>query len=117
LPKELPSFVSDWRRHAIIGTIAWQSADQRQTPGYKKIVTLSNLTFTNVSNAMEKLFQPLLFFYLAVRTERELRRQIESFKAENEMLRERVPKQRIFLTRDERERLVCDAQQGGFRRH
>jgi len=50
-------------------------------------------------------FSPLLF-YLARCTENELRRQIEPFKAENEMLRDRVPKKRIFLKRDERERLL-----------
>jgi len=54
---------------------------------------------------MGRLFQPLLFF-LARCTEHELRRQVEFFKAENEMLRERVPKQRIFLRREEREWLV-----------
>jgi Integrase core domain len=54
---------------------------------------------------MGRLFQPLLFF-LARCTEHELRRQVEFFKAENEMLRERVPKQRIFLKKEERERLI-----------
>jgi len=50
-------------------------------------------------------FSPFLF-YLARCTENELRRQIEFFKAENEMLRQRVPKQRIFLKQEERERLL-----------
>jgi len=54
---------------------------------------------------MGRLFQPLLFL-LARSTEHELRRQIEFLKAENEMLRKRVPKQRIFLSKCERERLI-----------
>lgn len=54
---------------------------------------------------MGRLFQPFLFF-LAYCTENELRRQIEFLKAETELLRKRVPKQRIFLSPPERERLV-----------
>jgi len=54
---------------------------------------------------MSRLFQPLLFF-LATSTENQLRKQLEFLKAENEMLRKRVPKQRIFLTKDERKRLL-----------
>lgn len=54
---------------------------------------------------MARLFQPLLFL-LARSTEHELRRQIEFLKAENEVPRKRVPKQRIFLTKAERERLI-----------
>ncbi|TWU21368.1 helix-turn-helix domain-containing protein [Bythopirellula polymerisocia] len=50
-------------------------------------------------------FSPFLF-YLARCTENELHRQIEFLKAENEMLRKRVPKQRIFLKRVEKERLL-----------
>ncbi len=50
-------------------------------------------------------FSPFLS-YLARCTENELRRQIEFLKAENEMLRQRVPKKRIFLKREERERLL-----------
>lgn len=45
-------------------------------------------------------FSPFLFC-LARCTENELRRQIGFLKAENEMLRKRVPKKRIFLTREE----------------
>jgi putative transposase len=54
---------------------------------------------------MGRLFEPLLFF-LACCTEDRLRRQIEFLKAENQMLRTRVPKQRIFLSKKERERLL-----------
>ena len=50
-------------------------------------------------------FSPFLF-HLARCTENELRRQMEFLKAENEMLRQRVPKKRIFLKREERERLL-----------
>lgn len=39
-------------------------------------------------------------------TENELRRQIEFLKAEDEMLRKRVPKQRIFLKKEEKARLL-----------
>src|SRR3972149_5482553 len=70
-----------------------------------KFVTLVDPITVEDSTAMGRLFQPLLFF-LACCTENELRRQIEFHKAENEMLRKRVPKQRIFLTNGERERLL-----------
>ncbi len=50
-------------------------------------------------------FSPFLF-YLSRCTENELRWQIEFLKAENEMLRRRVPKKRIFLKQEERERLL-----------
>jgi putative transposase len=49
--------------------------------------------------------QPLLFF-LARCTRNQLIRQIEFLKAENEMLRKRVPKKRIWVKPDERERLL-----------
>jgi putative transposase len=55
--------------------------------------------------AMERLFQPLLFL-LARCSRNELIRQIEFLKAENEMLRKRVPRKKITLTHDERARLL-----------
>ncbi len=54
---------------------------------------------------MSSWFSPLLFL-LAGSNEQQLRRQIEFLKAENEILRKHVPKQRIFLTIEERERLL-----------
>jgi putative transposase len=54
---------------------------------------------------MARIFQPLLFM-LAGSTEDQLIRQIEFLKAENELLRKRVPKQRIFLEPDERAKLL-----------
>ncbi len=54
---------------------------------------------------MSRLFQPLLFL-LARCTRNELIRQIEFLKAENEILRKRVPKKRIVLKPDERDRLL-----------
>lgn len=54
---------------------------------------------------MARVLQPLLFF-LAKCTRNQLIRQNEWLKVENEMLRERVPKKRIFLTSEEKERLL-----------
>jgi putative transposase len=71
-------------------------------PECKKIVTLVDAVFSNDFTAMGRLFQPFLFL-LATCTEHQLRRQIEFLKAVNEMLRKRVPKQRIFLSKIERE--------------
>jgi putative transposase len=54
---------------------------------------------------MGRIFQPLLFI-LARCTRNQLVRQIEFLKAENEMLRARVPKKHIWLKPDERNRLL-----------
>ena len=54
---------------------------------------------------MKSWFSPLLFM-LASSSEGYLRRQIEFLKAEVEMLRKRVPKKRIFLDNEEKERLL-----------
>ncbi len=54
---------------------------------------------------MVRIFQPLLFM-LAGSTEDQLIQQIEFLKAENEMLRKRVPKKRIFLEPEERAKLL-----------
>jgi hypothetical protein len=54
---------------------------------------------------MERIFQPLLFF-LARCSRNQLIRQIEFLKAENELLRKRVPRQKIYLSHEERDRLL-----------
>jgi len=73
---------------------------------YKKFVIS---LFESVSDIRCQLmtgwFSPCLF-YLARSTENELRRQVEFFKAENEMLRQEVTKQRIFLKQADKERLL-----------
>ena len=54
---------------------------------------------------MVRYFQPLLFM-LAGCQQDQLIRQIEFLKAENELLRKRVPKKQIFLNPDERAHLL-----------
>jgi putative transposase len=54
---------------------------------------------------MERLFQPLLFF-LARCSRNELIRQIEFLRAENQILRKRLPKRQIRITHDEQKRLI-----------
>ena len=54
---------------------------------------------------MQPWFNPL-FFLFARSNEEQLRRQILFLKTELEMTRERVPKSRIFLTNEERHRLL-----------
>ena len=54
---------------------------------------------------MSRVFQPLLFL-LARSTHEQLARQVEFLKCENEMLRRRVPKKKIFLNADEKARLL-----------
>ena len=74
--------------------------------GVKKIFVISDSKVFHMRRyRMRGWFAPFLF-YLARCTENELRRQIELLKAENEMLRRRVPKKRIFLQADERDRLL-----------
>ena len=49
---------------------------------------------------MGRIFQPLLFF-LARCTRNQVIRQIEFLKAENEMLRSRIPKKHFWFTNEE----------------
>lgn len=56
-------------------------------------------------NAMERIFQPLLFF-IARCSRNELIRHIELLKTENEMLRKRLNVRAVFLKPDERARII-----------
>lgn len=56
-------------------------------------------------NRMVRIFHPLLFL-LARSTADELQKQVEFLKAENEMLRRRLPKKRVLLNSDERAKLL-----------
>ena len=79
---------------------------KRLSTGYKKTVTFA-LSPLNLRHfiTMSRIFQPLLFL-LARCTRNELIRQIEFLKAENLILRQRVPKKRIFLTDEEKAQLI-----------
>jgi putative transposase len=54
---------------------------------------------------MGRIFQPLLFVLVRC-TRNQLIRQIEFLKAENEMLRKRIPRRAIVLNPEERDRLI-----------
>ncbi len=61
---------------------------------------------------MGQLFYPFLFL-IARSTANDLQRQVEHLKAENEMLRTRDPKKRIFLRADERATIAIVADPAG----
>jgi len=73
--------------------------------GTKRLPIGHSARYSPDSIAMGRLFQPLLFL-LARSTADDLRKQVEFLKAENELLRKRVPRQRIFLKAGERARLL-----------
>lgn len=60
---------------------------------------------TTDSSLMRPFFQPLLFLLARSKSD-QLQKQVELLKSEYEMLRRRVPKQRIFLKADERALLL-----------
>ena len=66
-----------------------------------RIFTLLEKDFTT----MARTFQSLLFMLAGCSDDR-LIRQNELLKAENDMLRKRVPKKKIHVTTEERERLL-----------
>jgi putative transposase len=72
---------------------------------FAKVVTLKTSAFSKEATPMKDwLFR--LFFLFVSSDERRLHRFIEWKQAEIDILRARVPKQRIFLTNEERERLL-----------
>ena len=74
--------------------------------GCKKfVITLFYFISDYRCHLMTGWFSPFLF-YLASCTENELRRQVELYRAQVEMLRCRVINQRIFLKAEEKERLL-----------
>ena len=62
---------------------------------YKNFPPALNSRDWSMVTMASRIFQPLLFM-LAASTENQLIRQVEYLKAENQMLRKRVGKQRIF---------------------
>ena len=74
-------------------------------PVYKRVANSQYHAAIPEPNAVSQIFQPLLFL-LARSTTGDLQKQIEYLQAENELLRKRVSKQRIFLDADERARLL-----------
>jgi Integrase core domain len=86
-----------------------KSVDECWTTGIGGVQKVYHFTVIAHSSleyiAMGRIYQPLLFL-LARCTRNQLIRQIEFLKAENEMLRKRVPRRAIVLQPAERERLI-----------
>ena len=85
--------------------IIGRAAAAIEIPALRQQVAVNMPERKNKARSMVRLYHPLLFL-LARSTRDDLQKQIEFLKKENELLRKRVPRQRIFLKPNERVRLL-----------